>query len=31
VTLALLAQAEQAPERLGAFASAVLRDVAPAA
>jgi hypothetical protein len=30
VTLALLAQAQQAPERLGAFASAVLRDVSPA-
>lgn len=31
VTLALLAQAQQAPERLGAFAAAVLRDVTPAA
>lgn len=30
VTLALLAQAQQAPERLGAFAAALLRDVAPA-
>lgn len=26
VTLALLAQAQQAPERLGAFAAALLRD-----
>jgi hypothetical protein len=31
VTLALLAQAQQAPERLGAFAAALLRDVSPAA
>lgn len=31
MTLALLAQAQQAPERLGAFAAAVLRDVSPAA
>lgn len=31
VTLALLAQAQQAPERLAAFAATVLRDVAPAA
>ena len=31
VTLALLAQAEAAPERLGEFAAAVLRDVSPAA
>jgi hypothetical protein len=31
VTLALLAQAQQAPGRLGAFAAAVLRDVSPAA
>jgi len=31
VTLALLAQAQQAPERLGAFAAALLRDgAAPA-
>ena len=30
VTLALLAQAQEAPERLGAFAAAVLRDVSPA-
>jgi hypothetical protein len=31
VTLALLAQAQQAPERLDAFARAVLRDVSPSA
>ena len=31
VTLALLARAEQAPERLGAFAAALLRDVSPTA
>jgi len=31
VTLALLAQAQQAPARLGAFAAAVLRDVSPPA
>lgn len=31
VTLALLAQAQQAPERLGAFAAALLQDVSPAA
>ena len=31
VTLALLAQAEVAPERLDHFAAAVLRDVSPAA
>jgi hypothetical protein len=31
VTLALLAQAQQAPERLEEFAAAVLRDVSPAA
>jgi hypothetical protein len=31
VTLALLAQAQTAPERLGDFAAAVLRDVSPAA
>lgn len=31
VTLALLAQAQRAPERLGEFAAAVLRDVASAA
>jgi hypothetical protein len=31
VTLALLAQAEQAPERLGAFAAALLQEVSPAA
>jgi hypothetical protein len=31
VTLALLAQAQQAPERLEAFAAEVLRDVSPAA
>jgi hypothetical protein len=31
VTLALLAQAQQAPERLGAFAAALLRDGAAAA
>ncbi len=31
VTLALLAQAQQSPERLGDFAAAVLRDVAPPA
>ena len=29
VTLALLAQAQQAPERLDAFAAAVLRNVTP--
>jgi hypothetical protein len=29
VTLALLAQAQAAPERLGAFAAGVLRDVSP--
>ena len=31
VTLALLAQAQKSPERLGEFAAAVLRDVSPAA
>jgi hypothetical protein len=31
VTLALLAQAQQAPGRLGAFASGLLRDVSPSA
>jgi hypothetical protein len=31
VTLALLAQAQTSPERLGEFAAAVLRDVSPAA
>ncbi len=31
VTLALLAQAESSPERLGDFAAAVLRDVSPRA
>ncbi len=31
VTLALLAQAQAAPERLGEFAAVVLRDVSPAA
>ena len=31
VTLALLAQAQASPERLGEFAAAVLRDVSPAA
>jgi hypothetical protein len=31
VTLALLAQAQRAPDRLGAFASALLRDPPPAA
>ena len=31
VTLALLAQAQQAPERLGTFAAALLRDGAAAA
>jgi hypothetical protein len=31
VTLALLAQAQQAPGRLGAFAAAVLRGVSPSA
>lgn len=31
VTLALLAQAQQAPEELGAFAAALLRDAPPAA
>jgi len=31
VTLALLAQAQQAPAGLGAFAASVLRDVSPAA
>lgn len=31
VTLALLAQAQREPEGLGAFATAVLRDVSPAA
>lgn len=31
VTLALLAQAQQGPEGLGAFAATVLRDVSPAA
>jgi hypothetical protein len=30
VTLALLAQAQQEPERLDAFAAAVLRDMTPA-
>jgi len=29
VTLALLAQAQSSPERLGDFAAAVLRDVSP--
>jgi hypothetical protein len=29
VTLALLAQAQAAPDRLGDFAAAVLRDVSP--
>jgi hypothetical protein len=29
VTLALLAQAQASPERLGDFAAAVLRDVSP--
>ena len=29
VTLALLAQAQTSPERLGDFAAAVLRDVSP--
>ena len=31
VTLALLAQAQESPERLGEFAAAVLRDVSPPA
>jgi hypothetical protein len=31
VTLALLAQAQAAPERLGDFAATVLHDVSPAA
>ena len=31
VTLALLAQAQTLPERLGDFAAAVLRDVSPGA
>jgi hypothetical protein len=31
VTLALLAQAQASPERLGEFAAVVLRDVSPAA
>ena len=31
VTLALLAQAQSSPERLGEFAAAVLRDVSPRA
>lgn len=31
VTLALLAQAQASPERLGEFAASVLRDVSPAA
>ena len=31
VTLALLAQAQRAPERLGEFAAAVLRDVSSVA
>ncbi len=31
VTLALLAQAQTSPERLGDFAAAVLRDVSPRA
>ena len=31
VTLALLAQAQASPERLGDFAAAVLRDVSPRA
>ena len=31
VTLALLAQAQQAPEELGVFAAALLRDAPPAA
>jgi hypothetical protein len=31
VTLALLAQAQASPERLGEFAAGVLRDVSPAA
>jgi hypothetical protein len=31
VTLALLAQAQSSPERLGDFATAVLRDVSPRA
>jgi hypothetical protein len=31
VTLALLAQAQSSPERLGDFAAAVLRDVSPRA
>jgi hypothetical protein len=31
VTLALLAQAQASPERLGEFAAAVLHDVSPAA
>jgi hypothetical protein len=31
VTLALLAQAQTAPERLGDFAATVFRDVSPAA
>lgn len=31
VTLALLAQAQQAPERLGTFAAGLLRDGAAAA
>jgi hypothetical protein len=31
VTLALLAQAQAAPEQLGDFAAAVLRDVSPRA
>jgi hypothetical protein len=31
VTLALLAQAQQAPERLGVFAAALLQDASPAA
>jgi len=31
VTLALLAQAQTSPERLGGFAAGLLRDVTPAA
>jgi hypothetical protein len=31
VTLALLAQAQSSPERLGEFAAAVLRDLSPRA
>lgn len=31
VTLALLAQAQASPERLGGFAAGLLRDVSPAA